>query len=227
MTPCRLQLAVSSDPEYTSSISPQTVSTSVTGEQSTRADYDSDDDWTHRRRTPATRTKKIIRDPDSDSGLDSDLHDRTSKSEDSDEDAGDVDGKEYDIAKHYDESYGSLRDFIVDDSLSDESDRGEDDSDGDHSSITKPPPYRPALVLPDLQALSLNDSPSFSPSPSRSRPLAKSKPSRRQWEGERERIAAEIFSDLDQRVFGGGLKEAKIEWSKRLLTTAGTAKCSK
>jgi hypothetical protein len=47
------------------------------------------------------------------------------------------------------------------------------------------------------------------------------------WSEERVRIAQEVFDDLDKRVFDNQLGEkgagAKIVWSKRLLTTAGTA----
>lgn len=194
----------------------------------------SDDEAMQSRRTPATRRKKIIRDPDSES--ESELSVPTSSHRasvtlcDSDSE-GDDDVEEeetvYDIAKHYDESYGSLRDFIVDDD-DDEYDTGGIDSgtsgedDGDcHPRRQDPPGRRPALASSGLETLSLDDSPPSKPSLNKAK--SGTKQSRREWEAEREQIGADIFTDLDQRVFGGRLRGSKIEWGNRLLTTAGTA----
>lgn len=41
----------------------------------------------------------------------------------------------------------------------------------------------------------------------------------------REKYAAVLFAELNQRIFGDGLpKDTKLEWNKRLLTTAGRAR---
>lgn len=41
----------------------------------------------------------------------------------------------------------------------------------------------------------------------------------------REQYAIDLFEELNRTVFKGGLpKETKLNWSKRLLTTAGRAK---
>jgi len=205
----------------------------------------SDDKWTRRRRTPGTGRRRVIRDPDSESegewsdgsrvdNLQSEEELDKEDEEKDDEDDEDDEYSRYDIAKHYDDSYGSLRNFIVDDqedvSESAQSDEEEVDDNETTSSPRRPAfvltPRRPVhasriLDLPDLGALSVDDSPPRTPS--RSRPPISTKTSRKQWEAERKRIAADVFAELDKKVFEGKLKGTNIEWSKRLLTTAGTA----
>lgn len=158
------------------------------------------------------------------------------------------------LQKYYDDSLGSLRDFIVNDNDDDDDDgrcsEGEheasgsqsddrddrddlndlDDLDDDgHLLHFSPPPRK--LALPDLSALTLEDE---SPPPSPARPTipkstgkSTSTRHRKDWEQDRVRIAQEVFDDLDKRVFERKLGSlgagATIEWSKRLLTTAGTA----
>ncbi|WVQ81819.1 hypothetical protein IAT38_003946 [Cryptococcus sp. DSM 104549] len=71
---------------------------------------------------------------------------------------------------------------------------------------------------------------SAAPTPSRK---AKGKPAltKKDWAEERERIAREIFEDLDERVFEGKLGAkgagARLDWNNRLLTTAGVAQSKK
>lgn len=145
------------------------------------------------------------------------------------------------LEKYYDDSLGSLRDFIVDDNEDDDdeglcldgehdtdrsqSDDPDDDDDDGHLIHFSPPPRK--LALPDLSALTLEDE-SPPPSPARrSIPKSSSKRDRKDWEQDRVRIAQDVFDDLDKRVFERKLGRhgagATIEWSKRLLTTAGTA----
>ncbi|RSH85646.1 hypothetical protein EHS25_003786 [Saitozyma podzolica] len=145
------------------------------------------------------------------------------------------------LEKYYDDSLGSLRDFIVDDDGNDddegrsgvgehkaeesESDDLDDLDDDGHILHFSPPPRK--LALPDLSALTLEaDSPPHSPA-RRNIPKSTSKRFRKEWEQDRVRIAQEVFDDLDKRVFERKLGSygagATIEWSKRLLTTAGTA----
>ncbi|GFZ52057.1 hypothetical protein JCM24511_09829 [Saitozyma sp. JCM 24511] len=145
------------------------------------------------------------------------------------------------LEKYYDDSLGSLRDFIVDDNEDDDdeglcldgehdtdrsqSDDPDDDDDDGHLIHFSPPPRK--LALPDLSALTLEDE-SPPPSPARrSIPKSSSKRDRKDWEQDRVRIAQDVFDDLDKRVFERKLgrhgASATIEWSKRLLTTAGTA----
>jgi hypothetical protein len=145
------------------------------------------------------------------------------------------------LEKYYDDSLGSLRDFIVDDDGNDddegrsavgehkaeesESDDLDDLDDDGHILHFSPPPRK--LALPDLSGLTLEaDSPPHSPA-RRNIPKSTSKKFRKDWEQDRVRIAQEVFDDLDKRVFERKLGSygagATIEWSKRLLTTAGTA----
>jgi hypothetical protein len=56
-----------------------------------------------------------------------------------------------------------------------------------------------------------------------SREKSSKKSSGRKWIAERERLAREVFDDLDKRVFEGKLSATTMEWNKRLLTTAGQA----
>lgn len=195
---------------------------------------DSDDDCSRRLRTPAKGKKRIIRDPDSESENESSDKERqtgnlssSSNEEDDSEGGDDAEERVYDIAKHYDESYGSLRDFIEDDDDDDDSASEGDptDQDGDDCVLLRTPVRPLACTIHDLNDLSMNDSPP--PIPSRSREPRKLKGSRKEWEAEREQIAADVFADLGRRVFDGKLRGTKIEWSKRLLTTAGTATCSR
>ncbi|ORY21367.1 SprT-like family-domain-containing protein [Naematelia encephala] len=102
---------------------------------------------------------------------------------------------------------------------------------------------RDRLVFPDLEKLLLisdseseaSSSPSvpiYRPKKSASkREYASAKTLGRRWEAARVKIALEVFRDLDERVFGSQLGpegfNAKIEWCKRLLTTAGTASFSR
>ena len=179
--------------------------------------------------------------------------------------------------KYYDDSMGSLRDFIVPDdyesSEEDDSERSAEetsdeedvemvhsdggameevdsedevvaiDSDGGVLHFSPPPRL---LNLPDLGGLKLEDldsdsdssptssrvprTPGKSKTSSRVAPTPKGKtPSKKAWATERTALAQGIFDDLDERVFGRKLGKgeggagAVLEWSNRLLTTAGTA----
>lgn len=181
--------------------------------------------------------------------------------EDSDEEAT------YDLTRHYDESYGSLRDFIVDDDDEEESgDELEEDEEEGFSDVPRSKSVRRSdkvakldtelvaldwpeessdesdapglsskntLKLPDLGRLSLNEPPTSSsakPKASKSerkvegsREKLSKKSSGRKWVAERERLARDVFDDLDKRVFEGKLSATTMEWNKRLLTTAGQA----
>lgn len=122
----------------------------------------------------------------------------------------------------------------------------EGDEDAEHEAVIEwsPGPSRPRKRDPllDFEALTLSDSDEISAGPSDTSPRTKwnnmrphrreiktgaKKPSARAWAAERVELADEIFRDLDKRVFDRQLGSegagAKIEWSKRLLTTAGTA----
>lgn len=194
--------------------------------------------------------------------------------DESDDDAG-ISGR----AKHYDESLGSLKDFIVPDdyesseasgseSDGEEGDEVEEDdiaahSDGNDSDIIpledgsdgvdgilhfSPPPRLTSLPdLPDLRLLSIvdtdednSDEEAVPDSPkkgkksgkevSTTKPESKTKaktPSKKAWASDRQRIAQDIFDELDRRVFerklGSTGAGATLEWNNRLLTTAGTA----
>ena len=159
---------------------------------------------------------------------------------------------EYDLVKHYDESSGSLKDFIVDDSEDSEEDEEDDghqhrypsdeeavisdieevDVEGHDygvEAIVQGKPRHQNLVLPDLSSLNIKDSPPPNRKSKPRKPISPSLPQpntkrdKQAWEWERARIAQEVFTDLDRRVFEGRLNDAKMEWSKRLLTTAGQA----
>ncbi|KAL7422332.1 hypothetical protein Q5752_002978 [Cryptotrichosporon argae] len=115
-----------------------------------------------------------------------------------------------------------------------ELDSSDDDTDDD-GILRYSPPRRP-VALPDLSALTL-DTDADSPAPTRpcARPArrqpspasAKTAKTRKAWEADRARIANALFAELDEKVFERKLGKlgagAHIEWSKRLLTTAGTA----
>lgn len=132
-----------------------------------------------------------------------------------------------------DDSIGSLRDFIVDDdeieyaSDASEGDReyfgnGSECSDSSVEIVSRPKPItKPSRTLLDITNLTL-DSPPSSPEP-----VVPTKLKPGKWAIERVRLAEEVFNDLDKRVFESKLGNrgagAKLEWSKRLLTTAGTA----
>lgn len=128
----------------------------------------------------------------------------------------------------------------------DEESVGGDEEDDEDGAVTEwsPGPSRPRKRDPllDFEALTLSDSdedsagPSDTSSPPRSKretskrskaKTAAKKPSARMWAAERVELANGIFRDLDRKVFDKQLGPegagAKIEWSKRLLTTAGTA----
>nr|XP_031863895.1 uncharacterized protein CI109_000539 [Kwoniella shandongensis]KAA5530967.1 hypothetical protein CI109_000539 [Kwoniella shandongensis] len=107
----------------------------------------------------------------------------------------------------------------------------------DESAILHYSPPRRTLTLPDLDQLVIASSDSNSDSESASVPVSKRKEklkssrgglSKRDWAIERERIASGIFEDLDKKVFEGKLGSAgvgaRVEWNKRLLTTAGVAR---
>ncbi|KAK4685919.1 hypothetical protein P7C73_g4216, partial [Tremellales sp. Uapishka_1] len=116
-----------------------------------------------------------------------------------------------------DDTYGSLRDFIVD-----------DDEDDDYILHFSPPP-KPSLTLPDFRSLCLDDTPPPTPTGVRgtTRTPARPQKTKKQLEAERGGIAQDIFDELDRKVFDSKLgvqgAGAAIEWSSRLLTTAGTA----
>ena len=224
-----------SNESYTPCRTPSPVPLPKTGpEDSIDIVDESEDERTRRRPNTSTRRRRIIRDPDSESEAESsqsrakvaELVDLSSDGDEEDEGEGKGPVHGYDIVKHYDESYGSLGDFIVDDHTSEEEDGSEEEEEDNHMLRYSPPP-RPALRLPDFRSLSLDDSPSPALTPARSKNVVGSKMCRRQWEGERERIAQGIFAELNKKVFEGKLEGTKIEWSKRLLTTAGTATSSR
>ena len=124
----------------------------------------------------------------------------------------DTHDNEYNIDKHYDSSVGSLRDFIVDDTESC-SEKSKSDIDGYSSPISPCRPGTSCAELPDLARLSISKKPP---------------PSTHNGDKfDRDESARRIFHELNQRVFGGKLSNVKIEWSKRLLTTAGQAKCKR
>lgn len=112
---------------------------------------------------------------------------------------------EYDISKHYDSSVGSLRDFIVSDS----------DSEVEEVFPTRArtSPISATLDLPDITRLSI------------------SKPSVSAEKGDRphnrEEVANRILDELNRKVFASKLSNVEIMWNKRLLTTAGQAKCKR
>jgi hypothetical protein len=117
----------------------------------------------------------------------------------------------YDIGKHYDNSLGSLRDFIVDDTES-FSEGLPSDTDS-VSSVSPASPERSGPDLPDLARLSISKQSSST--------------AERRLTLDREELASRTFNELNLRVFGGMLSNVKIEWSKRLLTTAGQAECKR
>lgn len=223
-------------------------------------DQESEDDWVPQTtKKPTGKPRRIIQ---CDSGSDSDspapvrrgvnrprishiidlvASDSNDGSSDGDvgaeDDVEDID-EEYDVVKHYDESYGSLRDFIVGDS----DDEGEEEVDTDHI-LRYSPPGRPRQIIPDIQALTISSSsdsnddsddslrPSTSKNKVKVKRSAQPKRNRLAWEVERADIVDKVFRDLDERVFASKLGQrgakTKIEWSKRLLTTAGTATCNR
>jgi len=118
----------------------------------------------------------------------------------------------------------SLNDFIVDDS--DASDCGESSDKSTHSDILSySPPPRKVYTLPNLDTLTLSDD---SPPPTS---VKNGKKTNKKWAMERVAIAERLFQELDVKVFEGKLgvdgAGTSIEWSKRLLTTAGTASLNK
>ncbi|KAK8854558.1 hypothetical protein IAR55_003297 [Kwoniella newhampshirensis] len=111
-----------------------------------------------------------------------------------------------------------------------------DDSRFDDQAILhySPPTKRP-LILPELNRLVIASSdseadtePALTTRRDKKDKSAKRGLSKREWAMERERIASEIFDDLDKRVFeemlGAGGVNARVEWNNRLLTTAGVAR---
>jgi hypothetical protein len=187
--------------------------------------------------------------------------------EEGEEDEDSEEEATYDLTRHYDESYGSLRDFIVDDDDEEESgDELEEDEEEGSSDVPRSksvrrsdkvarldtelvasdwpeessdesdapgPSSKKTLKLPDLGRLSINEAPTSSstrPKASKSergvegsREKLSKKNSGRKWVAERERLARQVFDDLDKRVFEGKLSATTMEWNKRLLTTAGQA----
>ncbi|WVR09359.1 hypothetical protein IAU60_006425 [Kwoniella sp. DSM 27419] len=117
-------------------------------------------------------------------------------------------------------------------------------SDGDEGILHHSPTKKlHRLVLPDLGSLNIISSdsetePRVTPARTtktrgvrrRPEPSTKSSFSAKAWAEERVRISQTIFDDLDVRVFegklgvGAGGAGARIEWNKRLLTTAGVAR---
>lgn len=146
-----------------------------------------------------------------------------------------------------DDTYGSLKDFIVDDE--DVSDYGENecidlrpgsrgspielmdsDEDEDAGIISYSPTPGP-LALPDIGELNLDDSDEEVLAPRKQivpPPRASSTQwSKKEWTSRREVIANQLFAELDVKVFdsrlGANGAGAYVEWNNRLLTTAGTA----
>lgn len=145
-----------------------------------------------------------------------------------------------------DDTFGSLKDFIVDDEEA--SDYGENesidlaggsrsspiellDTDEDEGVIQHSPAPGP-LALPDIGELNLDDSDDERVLPPSKQivppPRASSTQwSKREWLARREVIANAVFAELDAQVFDSKLGPkgagAFVEWNNRLLTTAGTA----
>jgi hypothetical protein len=135
------------------------------------------------------------------------------------DDPSDVDG--------YD-SPGSLRDFIVDDDeIEFESDASETDrknayrepieiSSDEHDSAT-PICWRDVETDPSIDlASSEEDQKESAKAPSKAT-------TKRQWNQIKHRLAANLVKELDENVFGSELHDVQIEWSSRLLRTAGRA----
>lgn len=158
------------------------------------------------------------------------------------------DGAEHSFEEAADDTYGSLKDFIVDDD--DLSDYGEnecidmrgsrgspielmdsEDEDEDAGVIRFSPTPGP-LALPDIGELNLDDSDDEAILAPRKQivppPRASSTQwSKKEWTSRREVIANNLFAELDAKVFDSRLGAkgagAYVEWNNRLLTTAGTA----
>ncbi|KAI0762579.1 SprT-like family-domain-containing protein [Fomes fomentarius] len=95
------------------------------------------------------------------------------------------------------------------------------DSEDEVVAIAKPKPRRSTVAVAGVR------SKSSSPAPSKlaSKAPRMTKKALLQLELERRRAYADaVFKDLNNAVFGGGIPaETKLEWNKRLLTTAGRA----
>lgn len=163
----------------------------------------------------------------------------------------DAHGEEEDTyAEAGDDTFGSLKDFIVDDDeISDEGEvncidmRGsrnspidlmdsEDEDEDEDAGVIRYSPTPGPLALPDIGELNLDDSDDEAitaprekivPPPRRS----STQWSKKEWLSRRETIANNLFAELDAKVFDSRLGAtgagAFVEWNNRLLTTAGTA----
>lgn len=165
-------------------------------------------------------------------------------------DASDGEEDSFETAPPGDDTYGSLKDFIVDDD--DVSDYGEnecidlrpgsrgspielmdsDEDDDDNAGIISYSPTPGPLALPDIGELNLDDSDDEAILAPRKQivppPRASSTQwSKKEWTSRREVIANQLFAELDAKVFDSRLGAkgagAYVEWNNRLLTTAGTA----
>lgn len=126
------------------------------------------------------------------------------------------------------DSPGSLRDFIVDDDeIEFESDASETDrknayrepieiSSDEHDSAT-PICWRDTRASPPIELASSEED---QKKPAKASAKATTK---RQWNQIKHRLAANLVKDLDENVFGSELYDVQIEWSSRLLRTAGRA----
>ena len=126
------------------------------------------------------------------------------------------------------DSPGSLRDFIVDDD--------EIDFDTDASETDRKNAYREPIEISSDEHDSpvpicwrdVGEGPSIDLASSEDDQKESAKApakaiTKRQWNQIKHRLAANLVKELDENVFGSQLHDIQIEWSSRLLRTAGRA----